>query len=320
MKKVLAIMLVLTVAFGVIGCSNSKEITMDDIVGKVYVYEKDGCGSDFTIRIKADGTFNYYEGFLSSHIGMGEWSYSDGMLTLFEKTSRFNEAWELEEVIDSYNFSVEKDTLIFVDKDSGNFRYVRVKDGEKFFGSIDYPSMVMFNNILYTGTYYSGDKVGLSAVGKIESCIDHGVPSENNQANDPLVGCEIYTTSSAPDFIFVLNNGIYSSYKSAEGAGTDNQQTQNNDTPSNTKYKLTVIDDWGYLVNPLNEYYEAGEEVDVTLAFLSGPSVGIQLNGEYIGENSAAKYDGVYPIITFTMPAGDSVLYTTQNGHISKQK
>ena len=137
MKKVLAIMLVLTIAFGVIGCSNLKEMTKDDIVDKVFVYEKDGCGGDFTIEIKADGTFTYYEGLLSSHIGMGEWSYLDGMLTLFEKTSRFNEAYELEEVINSYSFSVEKDTLIFVDKGldkgSGNFRYVKVKDGEKFF-------------------------------------------------------------------------------------------------------------------------------------------------------------------------------------------
>jgi len=126
-------MLVLPIAFGVIGCSNLKEMTKDDIVDKVYVYEKDGCGGDFTIEINSDGTFTYYEGFLSSHIGMGEWSYSDGMLTLIEKSSRFNEAYEkMEEVILSYNFSVKNDTLIFVDKGSGNFRYIKVKDGEKF--------------------------------------------------------------------------------------------------------------------------------------------------------------------------------------------
>lgn len=221
MKKVLAVMLVLTIAFGAMGCSNLKEITKDDIADKIYTYEKDGCGSNFTITVKADGTFNYYEGSLSSHIGRGEWSYSDGILTLFEKTSRFITANEMEEVMLSYNFSVEKDTLIFVDKGSDNFRYVKIKDGEKFWGSIYYPSMVMFNNILYTGTYYSGNKEDLSVVGRIESYIDDGVPSENNQANDPLVGCEIYTTSSAPDFIFVLNNGIYSSYKSTDGAGTE---------------------------------------------------------------------------------------------------
>lgn len=96
----------------------------------------------------------------------------------------------------------------------------------------------------------------------------------------------------------------------------NNQLSQNGNDPVNTGYKLTVIDYWGYLVKPLNDYYKAGEEVEVTLAFLSGPSVGIELNGEYIGEATDTKYDGAYPIITFTMPAMDSVLYTTQNGNI----
>lgn len=86
---------------------------------------------------------------------------------------------------------------------------------------IDYPPMVMFNNILYTATSYSGDKEDLTAVGGIESYIDYGVPTENNQANDALVGCEIYTSSSAPDFIFVLNNGVYSPYKSTDGTGIE---------------------------------------------------------------------------------------------------
>ena len=133
MKKVLAIMLAITISFGVMGCSTPKEMTIDDIVDKVYVYEKDGCGGDFTIEIKADGTFTYYEGFLSSYIGVGEWTYSDGILTLYEKTSRFDSVNRIEQVINSYTFTVEKDTLIFVNKGSDNFRYVDVKEGEKFF-------------------------------------------------------------------------------------------------------------------------------------------------------------------------------------------
>ena len=85
----------------------------------------------------------------------------------------------------------------------------------------DCPPMVMFNDILCTAASYLGDKEDLSVVGKIESCIDYGVPTENNQANDTLVGCEIYTTSSASGFIFVLNNGVYSPYKSTDGAGIE---------------------------------------------------------------------------------------------------
>ena len=112
------------------------------------------------------------------------------------------------------------------------------------------------------------------------------------------------------------NNTQLSDDDNKQSPSESNQQTPNDDDPADTKYKLTVIDYWGYLVKPLDEYYKAGEEVEVTLAFLSGPSVGIELNGEYISENADTKYDGVYPIITFTMPTKDSVLYTTQNGNI----
>lgn len=116
--------------------------------------------------------------------------------------------------------------------------------------------------------------------------------------------------------ICACNNAQFTDDENKQSQIEDNHQTPNDDDPANTKYKLTVIDYWGYLIKPLDEYYKAGEEVEVTLAFLSGPSVGIELNGEYIGENADTKHDGVYPIITFTMPAKDSVLYTTQNGNI----
>ena len=127
MKKVLAVILVLITIWGIIGCSGQNKITKDDIVDKVY--EKDGLGSDFEIEINADGTFTYYEGWFSSHSGRGEWSYSDGVLTLFEKVN-WNEG---EHVVNTYIFLVEKDTLIFVDKGLGNFLYIKVNNGEKFF-------------------------------------------------------------------------------------------------------------------------------------------------------------------------------------------
>ena len=93
----------------------------------------------------------------------------------------------------------------------------------------------------------------------------------------------------------------------------DNLQTPDGDDPVNAKYKLTVIDYWGYLAKPLEEYYEAG---DTVMVFLAGPEVGIEINGEYIEESLDMISDVVYHIITFTMPARDSVLYTTHNGSI----
>ena len=93
----------------------------------------------------------------------------------------------------------------------------------------------------------------------------------------------------------------------------DNLQTPDGDDPVNAKYKLTVIDYWGYLARPLEEYYEAG---DTVMVFLAGPEVGIEINGEYIEESLDMISNVVYHIITFTMPARDSVLYTTHNGSI----
>ena len=48
------------------GCS--KAITAEDLAGKTYEYEKEGFGGNFTIQLKEDGTFTYYEGGLLSLI------------------------------------------------------------------------------------------------------------------------------------------------------------------------------------------------------------------------------------------------------------
>ncbi len=87
---------------------------------------------------------------------------------------------------------------------------------------------------------------------------------------------------------------------------------------NNNKYKLTVIDDFEILYKPLNEYYEAGEEVEVYIIFLSGCHGGINLNGEHI---KAKVYKKGYPgmVYTFTMPSMDSTLYTTLSGYILRE-
>lgn len=82
---------------------------------------------------------------------------------------------------------------------------------------------------------------------------------------------------------------------------------------SSKKYKLTVVDNFNYLNSPLNEYYEAGEEVRVYIKFLSGPNGGINLNGENITDGVSVLESGG-TLYTFIMPDSDSILYTTQNG------
>ena len=91
-----------------------------------------------------------------------------------------------------------------------------------------------------------------------------------------------------------------------------------------TKYKLTIIDDYGYLTNNLNDYYEEGEEIKVRLVFTSGVSVGIIFNDVKYDESNldvvSYENDEPNPIFTLKMPNKDCILYTTCNGFIKECK
>ena len=107
------------------GCAGS--VSESDITGKTYLYEKDGFGGDFAITIEEDGTFRYYEGPLSSHIGYGEWTLEEDTLLLTENN------------LTNY-FKVDGSDLIFLEENSSNFTYVTVSGGERFSGSPAEPS------------------------------------------------------------------------------------------------------------------------------------------------------------------------------------
>ena len=85
------------------------------------------------------------------------------------------------------------------------------------------------------------------------------------------------------------------------------------------KYKLEVVDNWNLLVHPLEKEYEAGSTIEVHLAFRSGPSVGIKINGEIlIAKEFSTTCDQLCEFVSFTMPNEDTVIYTHQNGYIAK--
>lgn len=91
------------------------------IGGNSYVWEKEGFGGYFVITLVKDGTFSYYEGMLSSHIGLGNWTVKDGILTLTEKNNKR-----------TYLFSAQNGALVFIGEGSDRFVYVSVMDGDKF--------------------------------------------------------------------------------------------------------------------------------------------------------------------------------------------
>lgn len=107
------------------GCK--KQISESDIAGKMYVYEKEGFGSDFIIEIQKDGTFSYYEGALSSYQGFGKWEFDGNILCLTDNVEFAGNP------IVNY-FKVKGENLIFISENSSNFTYINVSDGDKFIG------------------------------------------------------------------------------------------------------------------------------------------------------------------------------------------
>ena len=96
---------------------------MNDGIGeKRYVWEKEGCGGDFTISIFEDGTYEYYEGYLSSYIGSGTWDITDGILTLQE-----NSGYDF-----IFRFSIVDGNLVFISEGSSRFIYTDVENGDLF--------------------------------------------------------------------------------------------------------------------------------------------------------------------------------------------
>lgn len=84
----------------------------------------------------------------------------------------------------------------------------------------------------------------------------------------------------------------------------------------NQKYNLEVIDNFNYIIDPLQETYVAGEEVTVALKTTLPEINGIRLNNvDYYSEYDNSKNQS---IVKFNMPNKDSKLYTISNEYIDK--
>lgn len=95
---------------------------------KRYTYEGEGFGGAFTITVRDDGTFTYYEGPLSSHLGDGTWAVSGDVLTLTDPVLAD------QELVRVNRFRMEGDDLVFLAEGSDNFLYVQLSEGERFHG------------------------------------------------------------------------------------------------------------------------------------------------------------------------------------------
>ncbi|MBR6307264.1 MAG: hypothetical protein IKR39_01520 [Lachnospiraceae bacterium] len=93
--------------------------------GNIYVWEKEGFGGAFTITLYNDGTFQYYVGLFSSHIGSGTWFKDDSVLTLIEDAAFTG-------YDATFTFEAQEDRLIYKQNKSAPFGGVTVEDGDKF--------------------------------------------------------------------------------------------------------------------------------------------------------------------------------------------
>ena len=94
---------------------------MAQIAG-TYRYEGEGFGGDFTITLNADGTYTFYEGYLSSYLGGGSWDIYYNAIYMTEENG-----------LDlKFMFGVEDGTLTYIKMNSDDFPYVEVADGERF--------------------------------------------------------------------------------------------------------------------------------------------------------------------------------------------
>ena len=100
-----------------------ENVTEKDIGGKTYIWEKEGFGGDFAIALYDDGTFEYYEGGLSSYIGSGKRSLDKGVVTLDEDDSGYGF---------SFRFAVKSGDLVYLSEGSDSFIYTKVEDGDRF--------------------------------------------------------------------------------------------------------------------------------------------------------------------------------------------
>ena len=106
-------------------CAGGDVSSADNAVaGKTYLYEGEGFMGNFTITLYNDGTFTYYEGMASSYIGIGSWEQNGDSIIL---TDDGHGGYGLVN-----HFRCDGNDLVFVEQDSNNFVYVKVKDGERF--------------------------------------------------------------------------------------------------------------------------------------------------------------------------------------------
>lgn len=89
-----------------------------------YNEESDFVLADFKVTFREDGIYEYYEGPLSSYIGIGTYSIENDILTMKGDADAGNNSL--------HRFRIKGRRIYFMEEESDNFTYIKVKDGQSF--------------------------------------------------------------------------------------------------------------------------------------------------------------------------------------------
>lgn len=91
-------------------------------------------GNDFSISLAEDGSFSYYESPIGSHIGLGNYTFENGIVTLTETRQTISlenpEEWSTKTV--SFRFRYTGNSLIYLADTSDQFIYINLPDQAEF--------------------------------------------------------------------------------------------------------------------------------------------------------------------------------------------
>ncbi len=125
MKRIVICILALGMLAGFACTKKTDDALRKTVAGNTFVRENGGFGGDFTITLREDGAYEYYEGFLSSYIGTGTWTVEDGVVTMTEKGG-----YDF-----VFRFTVQDGALVYRADGSDGFIYTDVQDGDRFLPS-----------------------------------------------------------------------------------------------------------------------------------------------------------------------------------------
>ncbi len=122
MKRLSSFLLTFLLLAAGLSCKTDDGALRGAVAGKTFVWEKEGFGSPFTIALNEDGSYQYYEGVLSSYIGLGAWRIENGVLILTESGG-----YDF-----VFRFAIRDGALVYRAEGSSKFIYADVQDGDRF--------------------------------------------------------------------------------------------------------------------------------------------------------------------------------------------